>query len=154
MTYIPQNIWDNFKAIIKQFSSEVNKKQLTWMRYTERLDLRNEDFDPKSYTTIVLPALINYNYMRTWPITFKSDTGALDRQSCQIYLNKEQLRDSGYLNSDNNLDYEPGKDIFILDGLEHKAFGDTSVSQIQSDDLFFTFILKREEQSTTRFKTR
>jgi hypothetical protein len=89
--------------------------------------------------------------MRSWPITFQTETGGLDRQSVQILINKDYLRELGYINGNGFFEYDPVLDVFIIDGLKHVPFGDTPASQIQDDDVFITLILKRDE-SPTQYK--
>jgi hypothetical protein len=91
---------------------------------------------------------MNYNFMRSWPITFTTETGEVDRQSVQMMLLKKDLADNGYLNSYGYLNFNPAQDLFIFDGMVWKAVGDTAVSQVDGDDLIITIILKRQELST------
>lgn len=139
--------WAAFENLIKNAHDTFNTKIITWIRYPSQLNRYGED--PVSTPTITpLKVLINYNYMRTWPITFTTESGELDRQSLQLLINKDYLRDLGYLNADGYFDYDEANDRFGIDGMVHKAFGDTPISQSKTDDLLFSIVVKREETPT------
>src|SRR5699024_7697627 len=97
---------------------------------------------------ILLNVQLVYNYMRTWPITLHTETGELDKQSVQVFVNKQYLAANGHINTAGAFDYNPAMDRFIIDGLVYKAVGDTAVAQAGSSDILISFILKREETPT------
>lgn len=142
--------WDEFKKLMGDAHDTFNQKIILWKRRNADLDRYGEDVLPPADATsnIYLKVLLNYNYMRTWPITFTSDTGEMDRQSIQMLINKDYLKSLGYINSNGYFEYNSDHDRFIVDGLVHKASGDTVVSQIPQDDILVSIILKREETPT------
>lgn len=147
MKLISPNTWGNFRALINSAHDTFNTKEIVWKKALNKLDRYGED--PTSITSsVTLKVLINYNYMRTWPITFTTDSGELDRQSLQLLINKDYLRGLGFINAEGYFNYNPDLDRFIIDGLVHKAFGDTPISQAYKDDLLFAIVVKREETST------
>jgi hypothetical protein len=121
------------------------------MRSKSGLDLHGED-NPDGYDSIDLLALLNYNYLRSWPITVKTETGDLDRQSVQVLFNRQYLDELGYINADGYFQYDPAHDYFIIDGLRHIAMGDTMASQAGDTDILFTIILKRDDTPTSEVR--
>ena len=92
--------------------------------------------------------------MRTWPIDQPSIAGEVDRQSIQLFFNKEILNDLGYLSVYGNLAYNPDYDRFRLDGILYRPSGDTAAAQNMLSDIFFLLILQREETETTQYTIR
>jgi hypothetical protein len=151
MDLLGAQAWSDYKALMRDAHDTFAQKDMIWKRLKSTLDRYGEDSDDNGYDIITLKVLINYNYMRSWPITFQTETGGLDRQSVQILINKDYLRELGYINGNGFFEYDPVLDVFIIDGLKHVPFGDTPASQIQDDDVFITLILKRDE-SPTQYK--
>lgn len=142
--------WQDYANVINEFmQNDSAKKPIVWRRFLYNLDRYREDSKDKNTQDIILDVLLNYNYFRTWPITFTTESGELDRQSIQILINKDYLKTLGYLTPSNNFDFNPDKDLFIIDGKPHRAMGDTSVSQASSLDLIISIIVKREELETS-----
>lgn len=148
---MPQLISDaefaEFKSLMKDAHDTFNTKVITWYRKTTKTNRFGEDV-LGHYTLVPLNVLLNYNYMRTWPITLTTETGELDKQTVQVMINKQYLTELGYIRSEGRFDYNPDVDRFDIDGLVYKAFGDTPVSQTGGDDILITIILKREETQT------
>lgn len=139
--------WERYERTINDAMETFANKEIIWRRFTKQVNRFGED-PQETYSDITLKCLINYNYMRSWPITFTSDSGELDRQSMQVLFSKDYLKTSGYLTIDGSLDYDPAMDRFIIDGLVMKSFGDTPVSQSNNLDLMYSVIVKREETKT------
>ena len=147
MDLVGQANWDAFRNLMRDAHDTFAQKDIIWNRLVTQQDRWGEDTGTLM-VPIALKCLCNYNYMRTWPITQGTDAGKLDRSSVQILLNKDYLRDLGYLNEDGYFDFGRNEDTFILDGITYRDFGDTAISQAHDDDLWFAIILKREEEST------
>lgn len=141
--------WQDYANLINQFMQQDSApKVIVWRRFVYNLDRYREDGEGKNTVDINLNVLLNYNYFRTWPITFTTEAGEIDRQSVQVLINKEYLRVLGYITPNNNFDFNPDKDIFFINGKPHRSMGDTLVSQASSQDLIVSFIAKREEIQT------
>lgn len=143
MSFISDADWADFYSIINASAEDFFQKTITWRSWI--ID-RNGDAEGEKVELpqISLKCLINYNYMRTWPITNRTESGGNDRQSVQVYFNKNELALAGYLTPDGNLNYNPGTDKFIIDGIQYEPSGDTSAAQAKDIDLFFTLILQRD----------
>lgn len=137
-----------FKAAMKDAHDTFANKEITWKRLRSKLDRWGEDNNDNGYDNVTLKVLINYNYMRSWPITFQTESGGLDRQSVQVLIHKDYLRGLGFINADNYFAYNEVDDRFIIDGLVHAPFGDTPASEFSNDDIWIVLILKREETQT------
>jgi hypothetical protein len=155
MGFIPNSKWNEFKSILDTSFSDFGEKVITLFKASQAIDTTHEDKLPQLISPgTELNALLNYNYMRTWPITVAKESGELDRQSLQAYFNKNYLKSKNLLTPDGNLDYRPDLDRFFIDGQFYKASGDTAVSQAKDKDIFFTVILKREEHNSHEFVIR
>lgn len=149
MKLITDAQWKNFQDLIGSDAHDTFfQKVITWKRTLSTLDRFSEDNKDGTTGEINLTVLLNYNYMRTWPITFASESGELDRQSIQMLISKSYLEELGYINTNGYFEYNPDLDRFIIDGLVHKPMGDTPISQASDGDLLFGIILKREETPT------
>lgn len=119
-----------------------------WVREKTQLNLYKEDNAGASKASVTLKCLINYNYLRSWPITKNYEQGEEDGQSMQVLFNKEYLKGLGYLDSNGLFIYNQDFDRFIVDGLIHKPVGDGSVSQVKNGALLFEVILIRQKVNT------
>jgi hypothetical protein len=91
--------------------------------------------------------------MRSWPITVPTESGSLDRQSIQLLFLYKEFKDLNLItNPGNYIKVDTERDRFIIDGLVHKAMGDTFVSQIGNRDLLVSIIVKREDTPTGTFR--
>lgn len=153
MDLIGGPIWNLFNKVLRDAKDTFSQKTIILKRAIQSLERVKED-GVIVYEDIPVDVLINYNYMRTWPITMTTETGELDRQSIQIFFNKIYLMEQGLLTPNNNLDYHPDLDRFLIDGIIYKPFGDTAASQTKGGDIHFTVICKREENNTTDFQLR
>lgn len=140
--------WADYNSLMLDAADTFAQKPMIWKRLTSKLDRYGEDNSDNDYDDITLKVLCNYNYMRSWPITIKTETGGVDKQSVQVLIPKEQLRAGGYLTPEGYFDYNYNDDIMVLDGLRYIPMGDTPASQMQSDDVFITMVLKRKDTDT------
>lgn len=156
--YISLHAKNLFKTILKGFTKEMGNKPIVFKKFNDFPSPFNEDIsnlnNPSNYTTYTITGILNYNYMRTWPISNITGGGERDNQSVQLFLNKQILGDLGLLSINNNFNYNPDYDRFIIDGIPYKAMGDTSASQIAEDDINFLVILERMENNTGEFTRR
>lgn len=139
--------WTKFLNAMNDAHKTFHQKPITWKRATITTDRYGEDLVAPT-TTVELLVLLNYNFMRTWPADRTSATGETDDESVQVMINKEYLRQNGYLNASGYFDFNPDLDRFIIDGLKYKPFGDTAAAQMQVDDVLITIILKRDHTQT------
>jgi hypothetical protein len=147
MNLIGNNDWLDFRGVMRNIHDTFEQKKITWLRKIVTVNVNMEDSNT-AMESVTLEVQLNYNYMRSWPITNTTESGEIDRQSVQVLVNKDWLREKGYINSNNYFDYNPDVDRFIIDGMMMKAVGDTAVSQSIDDDILITFLLKREETDT------
>jgi hypothetical protein len=140
--------WDKFREAMWDAHETFHQKAITWRKLKSRLNRYGEDNTGNSYDDKTLLVQLNYNLLRTWPISFRTETGDLDRQSVQILINKRYLSENNYLNGSGLFDYNPAEDLFIIDGLVHTPVGDSPGSQAYEDDILFTIIVKRDEGTT------
>lgn len=150
---IGKSAWAQFNKAIRKVASDFFKKEIIHLIYVEPVDPNNEEVSGY-FTQRKIEVLQNYNYMRTWPITTPRVIGDSDSQSVQIFINKEYLAENNYLTPNQNYDYNPGKDYFLIDGIVYKPYGDTSASQALEGDIFYLLILRREETTTSNFDIR
>jgi len=141
--------WQAFKDVVNNAAESFNQSTVTWYRLTEGIDRWKEDDKAEiTYTPISISCLMSYNVFRTWPMTDGTPSGELDQESVTMMLNKKQLEDAGYLNSDGFFDFDPGMDYFVHLGLKYRSAGETPVSQAGDEHLHFYIILKRDETPT------
>lgn len=141
--------WAAFESLISDDVQDTFFQQkIIWRRATTMSDRYGEDNEALITSDIPLLCQLNYNYMRTWPITKTSEAGETDEQSIQIYFTKKYLRDLGYLNSNDYFIYNPGLDRFIIDGLIMKPMGDSSAAQAEDGALLISVIVVRQPPDT------
>lgn len=139
--------WAQYKAIVNNAANSFNQSVLIWVRGVDKIEAFREE-EHESGNRVNLKVLIGFNSFRTWPITMQSQSGELDNQNMLVYINKQYLRDLGYLTSTNYFNFSPDIDYFIYQGIRYKCEGDTPVSQASDDELHVTLILHREEVLT------
>lgn len=140
--------WQSFKNLMRDAHDTFHQKEVVWKRQKSQMDRWGEDNIDNGYDSINLKVLINYNYRRSWPVTFRTETGDQDRESMQLLINKQYLSELGYLNGAGYFDFNPSDDYFVIDGLNHISMGDTPISQAQSTDILISIIVKREDTLT------
>lgn len=145
--FLTNQDWAAYKALMDEAHHTFNQKEITWLRQVTKTQRYGEEVMTPQ-VPITLHVLVNSNYMRTWPSNTVSESGEIDEESCQLFINKQYLSDSGLLNSAGYFGYNPDHDRFIIDGLMWKPFGDISSAQMSTDDLFILVILKRVKTPT------
>lgn len=149
MNLLSQSDWDSITQAFIDAGDTFANKPIIWRRAKVNPSTnRYGESGGKQFDDIPLSCLANYNYFRTWPVTNNTETGEQDRESVQILFSKPYLQVLGYLDEKGYLTFDPGYDRFIFEGKVCKASGDTSVSQLQGSDAWFSIILRREELTT------
>lgn len=110
-------------------------------------DRFREDTNTDTTQDIELKCIVNYNYMRSWPVSGLAESGQLEEQSIQVLFVKDYLNKLGYV-VDGRFDYRPDFDRFVLDGLIRKPMGDSSVSQAFDEALFYEVIMIEQATPT------
>lgn len=143
--------WGLFKEAINDASDTFNNTLVTWRRWAYGVDPFMEA-ETGSYSDVEIEALFSDNYFHSWPITYTTTNGELDRENTVIILNTQYLSDNGYLNSEGNFNFKADKDRFIYKGIVYKCHGWIDMAQAgeasNSQKLLFMIILKREETPT------
>lgn len=154
MDLIGARDWADYKSLIGQDAFDTfGQKIIIWRKQTSNIDRYGEDNIAGSHVDIPLTCLVNYNYMRSWPITTLTESGETNQQSIQVLFSKKYLLSLGYLNADGIFDYQPDYDRFILDGLIRKPVGDSSVSQSHDEDTMFEVIMAEQRTPTGLMRT-
>lgn len=144
---INQAQWDRFKNVVDTFHQDTDLTLITWKHWQEQLPEFGEDQQPEMVTRQI-KGQVQFNNYRTWPMTMFSPTGEEDKQSEVLWLNKTYLDSLGLLDANGWFIYNPAKDIFIHEGVEYEAGGDTSVAQAGDRTLHFMIVLKRKNFSS------
>lgn len=152
MSLVSDQDWKNFGDLMYEAHKSFSQKIITWVRNDVKISRWREDPHPAPIE-VNLEVLLNYNYMRTWPISNITETGETDEQSVQVLINKQYLKENNWLNTDGYFIYNTDSDRFIIDGLEYKPFGDTAVSQGKTDDFIISLVLKRKVIPTDKLRT-
>lgn len=140
--------WTPFNNAINNLAFELFfQETLIWNRLVENVDFHGENESPE-YEQVTLKCLVGYNDFRTWPMDRVNESGSIDMQNLYIILNKQYLRDLGYLNDNDYFSFNSQNDYFILRGIHYEDSGDTDVSQAGDIPLLFFLILKRREYET------
>lgn len=157
---IPKKYWDEFKSLQNSSHGDYMTANIVWKRSKHYLADFNEDYDDvitpqppaipvdDGYAYIPLKVLLNFNYERTWPVAADSESGDLDRQSCQIFFSIDQLKTLGYLKSNGMFDYDQGADRFLINGSVYRYEGDTPAAQIPDGNLVFTIVVRPDVKPT------
>ena len=139
--------WNDYKDVMSDAHATFNQKVIKWSHFPITLNRYQEDNNTQPVVTDLL-GLLNYNYRRGWPVNKTSDSGEEDEQSIQILFNKEYLKTNNLINPDGYFPYDVSNDIFTIDGINYKSFGDTEAAQMRDDDVFITIIVKRIKPDT------
>ena len=136
--------WESYKATIRKAHDVFNQDTVTWARHSHGLQRYGEDSkSTKKTVNIELKCLMNYNVYRSWPMTGETTSGQIDNESVCIILNKEYLKELGYINANNNFDMDPGQDYFIHQGIKLRPAGETPAAQASDDPLLVYVIVRR-----------
>ena len=145
--------WAAYKALMRDAQETFANQPITWRRRIESLDRFNEDEPLYSYTDITIKALLQYNVFRTWPITRNTDSGDIDEESLMVIINREYLGELGYLTANNNFNFSPSGDRFIISGYTYKCQGYLDSSQDDNEALWVNLILEKENKNTGDIET-
>lgn len=149
MDLIGKANWNDFKKLIGEHAHDTfSKAIIIWRREVTDIDRWKEDNAQGQTVDIPLECLVNYNYFRSWPITLTTESGETQEQSIQVLFSKNYLSGIGYLNDDGFFDYNPDKDLFVLDGLIRRPMGDSSVSQAYDESLMVEVIMIEQKTPT------
>jgi len=148
MVKISTAAWNRYKDIINEAHDDFNQDTITWARHQQtRVELFRDGIE-NNYQEVELKVLVGYNYFRTWPITSHDGDGELDSQNMVLYINVKYLKDNGWADINNYLDFNPANDFFIHRGIKYKGEGDTFIAQAKDEPLMFLLVLRREEETT------
>ena len=143
--------WQLFRQTINDASDTFNHEVIVWKHLVKKLSRHGDDRPGvETYEDRELNALLQYNAFRVWPIDKLTSTGLLDKDNCLIIINKDYLAGLGYINTNNNFDFNPDQDRFVIHGVQYKPWGDTYASQAYNDPLLQYIILIRDEHQTGR----
>lgn len=144
---ITQADWGVFKAQQRQHFDAIAGTTVIWRKLVSNIDRYGEGTG-KQFEDIPLQAIVAYNYFRSWPINTISPAGVGDMENFYILFNMDLLSELGYLSPNNNFDFDPVHDVFILNGITYYPQGDTPVGQIFSEAGLYMVILSREPINT------
>ena len=140
--------WNKFRKIIRDAHDTFNQETIIWYRSLGGMDRWGEDNVTERFEIITLNGLFLFNYFRTWPITYTTETGELDRQSKVLLLNIDYLGENGWLDPYGKLNHDAAADRFEYRGELYKDMGNTELSQAASTPLLTAIVLKEEEKKT------
>lgn len=145
---ISETEWVQFATDLYTFNTEVGQQTITWKYVTKNLSRYGEGETPTRVSRS-LNCIVSYNAFRVWPITEETLSGNIDKQYCYLLLNNAYLTNKSWFNiSRQSLEYNPGQDIFIINGREYEDSGDTPMSQAVALPLYSILILKRKTTDT------
>lgn len=147
MAHMKKEDWDDYTDVMNEWQEDAFQQEIIWKKFITYQNINGEDEKPL-YKDIVIKGLVHYNYFRAWPVTQSTTTGEIDKESCLFYLNKKYLHDLGYIVGDQTFKFDPAMDRFLLDGVVHKAVGESQAAQAHDTTLFYFIVLKREETNT------
>lgn len=147
MYWMKPEDWQMHIDAINNWHNDAFQEDIIWHKNIVNRNYHGEDYG-YNYDDITLKGLVNYNFFRTWPIDQMTDTGEIDKQSCVLMMNLKYLESRGFLNENQQFDFNPGDDKFTINGVLHVASGDSHISQAFNDPLMCFIILKREEIET------
>lgn len=145
--------WAATRAIIDNFTNDpingTGLSELIWQRsIVSPIPKLGNDEDIKFEENITLKCLFEYNVKRVWPLTKYTDSGEEDKQSVVAMLNVTYLESLNLLDENRNFAYSPAHDKFIHKGIEYYSAGDTPVSQVQADAIWYYLVLRRSDFAT------
>lgn len=149
--FISNKAWTKYQNIISDFvDKDAGLQPFLWLRHksgNQRYTLprvHGEDA-PATYDPIKLEGLFHYNFLRTWPFSISTPSGAEDNSDVVLYITKKTITEQGYLNKYGRWDFDNVSDRFVLQGQLYRPAGDTSVSQAQDSNLLFFVVLQKED---------
>lgn len=143
--------WSRYKKTVTNFIDlDSGKQPFLWLKKFDQMLAYGEDSGEK-YQPIQLEALIQYNYIKTWPTMGISVSGEVDTTDVVLYISFKLLKSNQYINQYGYWDFNWADDRFILNGQVYKPQGDSQVAQAHEMALLFRVILRRtnDEESNT-----
>lgn len=155
MDLIGTQDWNDYKKVIGQDAFDTfGQATIIWRRKVDpSINRYGEDVNNNATVDIPLTCLVNYNYMRSWPITSLTESGENNEQSIQVLFSKTYLQSLGYINDAGLFIYQPDFDRFILDGLIRKPVGDSSISQAKDGAIMFEVLMIEQRTETGRIRS-
>lgn len=138
-------MWAKYVGIINSFHDDANQQVITWESARSIKSRLGTDVIREEKQIL---GLIQYNFFRNWPINKASATGEVDKESMVVLFNIEYMKTEGYLNLNEQFDFDPGYDRFVVDGIRYKAMGDSKTAQAKNKAIMLFVILQREEVET------
>lgn len=139
--------WERYRELVDLFSNQANRETIIWRREQGFIDRFGEG-GRNNFNDISLLVLIQYNIVRSWPLSKNTDVGALDPQNMFVFINKEYIRELGYLNSDGYFDFNPDRDVFVHRGITYRTQGDQEASSADTDALHICLTLRRDTKDS------
>jgi len=137
---VPKSQLDEFRALHKEYFDDQALQPIIHKKKTRRISRRGSD-DSTKFTNVSMVGIISYNFFRTWPSTKNDVQGDWDNQNMVLMFHKDYLIENNFVNEKGNLDYSPGEDKFIINGVIYKDAGFTDVSQVANSPIFEHIIL-------------
>lgn len=141
MELISSQDWAKYREVINNAFDTFADKVITLQQFT------HENFNYGEggavYNPLSIPALMNYNVYRTWPVNDTTHSGTVDKENVQIILNYDLLNSLGLI-FDGRFLFKPQQDYFIIDGEDWIDSGITNASQAPALPLFVDLILMRK----------
>lgn len=139
--YVPKAEWEKYQQILEDFIEQDAGTQIfKWLRYVN-VPLPFGEDQGEIYLPIELEGLFQYNYIKVWPTTVNTVSGALDTTSITLFVTKNQLREKGFMNADDYWNFNNVSDRFIVNGKVYKPSGDTQLSQVANNPILIFVIL-------------
>lgn len=139
--------WENFRTVQRNYFDQVAGTEVIWRKLISNVDRYGEG-EAVETTDITLKVITSYNFFRNWPINETTPSGVSDKENFYILINLEYLRDLGLLSPEENLDFDPVHDTFILGGITYYPQGDTPIGQVFASAGYYMVILSRKPIST------
>ena len=151
MSRISNTDWQRYKNLMDvNMHEDMGQHPIKWLQYGEpfKNDRWAEGKIKPQYSVTDIVGLIYFNDFRKWPSDDEKTTGKSDSQTAFIYLNKNYLEENNWLNDNGYFAYNPGGDLFVIDGIVVKPFGDTQVAQTRDATLWMTITVRRVSPPT------
>lgn len=138
---------DKFRLLHKEYFADQALQTILLKQKTRRISRRGSDNSTR-FKYVELKGIIAYNFFRTWPSVKNDVQGDYDNQNMVVMFHKDYLTENNLVNDKGNLDYNPGEDKFIINGVNYKDAGFTDVSQVGVDPMFEHLILTPDKVET------
>lgn len=140
---VPRTSWTRYKKTVTDFIDvDSGRQPFLWLQKFDQMLAFGEDVGER-YQPVQLEALIQYNYIKTWPTMGTSISGEVDTTDIVLYISHKLLNTNGYINKYGYWNFNWSDDRFIINGQVYKPQGDTQVAQAHELALLFRVILRR-----------